>query len=108
MSNLAYRLLGMTIMLVAFYVAARFLVLMVREPGFGRAAWHTPVLGAVLLGSLIAGLLLFELISGRVLGFGFSVIRKTEEPRAYLGWIAFHFSFFLIVAAATGAYFSTR
>lgn len=108
MSNLTYRLLGMTAMLVAFYVAARFLVPMVREPGFGRAAWHTPVVGAVLLGSPIAGLLLFELVSGRALGFGFSVIRKTEEPRAYWGWIAFHFSFFLIVAAATGAYFSTR
>ncbi len=108
MSNLTYRLLGMTIMLVAFCVAARFLVPMVREPGFGSADWHTPVLGAVLLGSPIVGLLVFELVSGRALGFGFSVIRKTEEPRAYWGWIAFHCSFLFIVAAATGAYFSSR
>ena len=102
-----YHLLGMTMMLVAFYVAARLLVPIAREPGFGSAAWHIPVLGAALMGSFVVGLLIFELVSGRALD-GFSVIRRKDAPRAFWGWIAFHFSFFLIIAAATWTYFFAR
>src|SRR6478736_2322321 len=108
MRNFTYHLLGMAIVLLGFCIGARLLVPLVQHPDFGRAAWHLPVLGAAFLASPLAGLLLFELASGRALGFGLSVIRRAESPRQYWIWITYHASLFLTILAATCAYFSKR
>lgn len=108
MSNLTYHLIGMTSLVAAFYMATRLLAPIAREPGFGTAGWHLALFGIALLGAPFAGLLLFELVSGRALGLGFSVIRRTEAPRVYWGWVAFHGSLLLVAVAATATYFLTR
>lgn len=71
MSNLTYRLIGMAVMLIAFYLGAHVMVPIMRSASFGRATWQLPTVGATLLASPLFGLLVFELVSGRALGFGF-------------------------------------
>lgn len=105
MSNLTYRLAGMIVMLVAFVLAARVLVPLVGSPSFGRASWQVPMTGAALLAAPLLGLLLFELLSGRALGLGFSVVSRADAPREYWRWVSWHCAFLFAIAAATCAYF---
>lgn len=99
MSKLTYRLAGMVAMLLAFYAAGHALKYLLQSEGFGGAAWHFPVLGVLLMGSPMLGLILFELLSGRALSWGFSVISKHEAPREYWSCIMWHFIFLVVIAA---------
>ncbi|HXG47445.1 MAG TPA: hypothetical protein VNO52_07470 [Methylomirabilota bacterium] len=100
MRAFTYHILGMAVMLAAFWLAARLVVPWVQRQGFGESSWHVPVAGFVIMAAPVWGLLLFELIAGRALGWGFSVVRRAESPREYWGWIAFHTCFLLILAVA--------